>query len=171
MASIGEKLNALAILSLAQLRGEWLQRFKTPAPSAVGHRLLALGIAYRLQEKQYGGLTAMQTRELDRLGRGQGEARNRADSPVIIIKPGTLLVREWRGKTYHVERSNDGYRYDDRHYGSLSTIAQEITGAKWSGPRFFGLTSRAAKTRTSDHTIQPVGGQPVGGQPVGGQHG
>jgi hypothetical protein len=54
-------------------------------------------------------------------------------------KPGTRLVRQWRGRTFHVTVTDDGFVYDDRNYTSLSQIAQAITGTKWSGPRFFGL--------------------------------
>ena len=52
---------------------------------------------------------------------------------------GTQLIREWHGTVYEVSVLNKGYRWEDRHYASLSKIAHEITGVKWSGPRFFGL--------------------------------
>jgi hypothetical protein len=55
------------------------------------------------------------------------------------IKPGTRLVREWNGRTHHVEVLDKGFRWNDRTYRSLSSIAKAITGAHWSGPRFFGL--------------------------------
>ena len=55
------------------------------------------------------------------------------------MKPGTRLVREWNGRTYHVEVVADGFVWNGRTHRSLSAIAREITGAQWSGPRFFGL--------------------------------
>ncbi len=54
-------------------------------------------------------------------------------------KPGTQYVREWNGRTYQVEVLEQGFRMDGREYGSLTAIAKKITGANWSGPRFFGL--------------------------------
>ena len=61
-----------------------------------------------------------------------------------IAKSGTRLVRQWRGRTYHVTVTDDGFEFEGQSYSSLSQIAQAITGTKWSGPRFFGLTSGPA---------------------------
>jgi hypothetical protein len=55
------------------------------------------------------------------------------------IQSGTHLMREWNGRTYLVEVINDGFLLDGRKYRSLSAIARKITGAHWSGPRFFGV--------------------------------
>jgi hypothetical protein len=148
MAKLEDKLAVLATMSLAQLRGEWLQLFRTPAPDGVAHRLLALGIAWRLQEKAQGGLSQASTRELDRLDRQLARTGDLGAEPTAALKVGTRLVREWGGATHQVELMDDGYVYGGERYGSLSQIAHKITGAKWSGPRFFGLNRRTA----------PVGG-------------
>jgi hypothetical protein len=58
-----------------------------------------------------------------------------------VPQSGTRLTREWHGRTHHVEVVDGGYIYKERRYRSLTAIAREITGAAWSGPRFFGLTS------------------------------
>ena len=60
-------------------------------------------------------------------------------TPPISLKPGTRLVREWRGVTHTVLVHADGVEWNGRRYRSLTVIAREITGAHWSGPRFFGL--------------------------------
>jgi hypothetical protein len=60
---------------------------------------------------------------------------------VLSIRAGTHLVREWNGRTYQVEALEKGFRLDGKTYRSLSAIAKKITGAHWSGPRFFGLES------------------------------
>jgi hypothetical protein len=57
------------------------------------------------------------------------------------LKPGTRLVREWHGTVHVVEARERGFLWQDRDYASLSAIARAITGANWSGPRFFGLTA------------------------------
>ena len=60
-----------------------------------------------------------------------------------MLRAGTTLVRQWRGHAHTVLVREDGFEYEGRHYGSLTVIAKRITGAHWSGPRFFGLTKRA----------------------------
>jgi hypothetical protein len=54
------------------------------------------------------------------------------------LTPGTRLIREWNGRTIAVEVRDDGFVWNDQSYRSLSQIAREVTGAHWSGPRFFG---------------------------------
>ena len=63
-------------------------------------------------------------------------------SPGIVLKTGTTLVRQWRGHTHTVLVHEDGFEYEGQRYRSLTVIAERITGAHWSGPRFFGLTKR-----------------------------
>jgi len=62
--------------------------------------------------------------------------------PRLVPKIGTTLAREWRGRTHVVQVREDGFEYEGQPYRSLSVIAARITGAHWSGPRFFGLTKR-----------------------------
>ena len=59
------------------------------------------------------------------------------------LKTGTTLVRQWRGHTHTVLVRDDGFEYEGERYRSLTVIAERITGAHWSGPRFFGLSKRA----------------------------
>jgi hypothetical protein len=63
----------------------------------------------------------------------------------LSYQPGTRLVTEWQGQTYEVTIMDKGYRWQDKHYRSLTAIAHEITGTKWSGPRFFGLNDKKSK--------------------------
>ena len=103
----------------------------------------------------YGGLPAVTARELDRIA-----ARLAKSEAALIgelrLKPGTRLVRRWQGTTYTVTVVDDGYVFDDRRFTSLSQIAEAITGAHWSGPRFFGTTRRAGEKR-------PAAGSRAGG--------
>jgi len=141
MSELAQQIEALRSLSTAQLRDEWQRIWKEPSPR-LGHDLLRRGIAWKLQEQAYGGLSRGAVRELERLAR-QVE-RGRPLGLERIAKPGTRLVRQWRGRTFHVAVMDDGSLYDDRRYASLSQIAQVITGTKWSGPRFFGLVGGPA---------------------------
>ena len=140
MAALEDKLTALAAMSPAQLRAEWLRGHKSPAP-AMTPDLLRRAVAYRLQEQAYGGLKPAVKRGLERLG-----AEMDRTEPVAVgslhIKPGTRLVRDWGGTSHHVRVEEGGFFYRDQRYKSLSEIACAITGTKWSGPRFFGLTRR-----------------------------
>ena len=57
------------------------------------------------------------------------------------LQSGARLVREWNGVNHVVEVIEGGYVWNGDRHRSLSAIARAITGARWSGPRFFGLTS------------------------------
>jgi hypothetical protein len=61
------------------------------------------------------------------------------------IKPGSELVRTWKGKSYRVMVLADGFSHEGERFTSLSEIASKITGTNWNGPRFFGLRSRSNK--------------------------
>ena len=161
MATLAEQLAALATMSPARLRTEWRRVCQTPPSPRLTTDLLRRGIAYRLQERVHGGLPNAMARELDRMARrrltdaaaavGEGGAagRRRVDEP--RLRPGTRLVRAWQGRTYNVLVTEHGFVMDDREYPSLSRIAEAITGAHWSGPRFFGITRRGgAKSGAAD---------------------
>ena len=85
-----------------------------------------------IQCQVLGGVSAKTERALKRLAAGK--------APTTAAKPGSHLIREWNGRTYQVEVTSDGYTMDGKTWRSLSAIARHITGAQWSGPRFFGLT-------------------------------
>lgn len=83
---------------------------------------------------------------------------SRPSAPVITLREGNRLVREWNGTTHHVLVLASGFEWQGRQYRSLSQIAEAITGAHWSGPRFFGLTNRKGQGRGSR-------GETAGGRP------
>ena len=139
---LDQQLAGLGTMSPAQLRAEWTRQHRA-VPPPYHADLLVRGLAYRIQEKATGGLPPAARRTLDRLGRQLAETGRIELERELRIKPGTRLVRAWGGKTHHVLVGETGYTFQDRHYASLSRIAQEITGAKWSGPRFFGLVRGA----------------------------
>jgi hypothetical protein len=132
MSSVEEEVAALPELGKAGLQQRWREVFKTAPPAAFTPDLLARGIAHRLQEKALGRLEPALARQLQ--SGGQGRAGVKAK-----LRTGNRLVRRWRGCTYVVDVTDDGFRYQEATYGSLSEIAGLITGTRWSGPRFFGL--------------------------------
>jgi hypothetical protein len=143
VAALNDQLAALATMSSAQLRNEWLHLYRAPAPD-MSPDLLRRGVAYRLQERSTGGLSGETKKAVAALMRQMEKTGEAVIVPSTRIKPGTRLVRDWGGASHHVLVVEDGFLYREQRYRSLSTIAQHITGAKWSGPRFFGLTGKAA---------------------------
>ncbi len=141
---LSAKIAALETQDAASLRVEWRRLHRSQPPKRVGRNLLARAIAYKLQERVLGGLNAATKCKLrdfaEQLDKGVGSVFD----PGIALKPGAKLVREWGGNTYVVFALEDGFEFDGRRYRSLTKIAGEITGAHWSGPRFFGL-KRAPK--------------------------
>jgi hypothetical protein len=135
MARLEEQLIRLANLSPADLRSEWQEVLGDFAPD-LPLSLLRRVLAYHLQEQVNGQLPAAVARMLGLLSR---DPMAKPLDPEIRLKPGTRLLRVWNGKLHTVQVTDDGLLFEERRYGSLSHIAREITGAHWSGPRFFGL--------------------------------
>jgi hypothetical protein len=73
--------------------------------------------------------------------------RSQRDQDSRLPLPGTLLTRQWKGRTLLVEVLARGFRYENRHYSSLSAIAVAVTGTRWNGLAFFGLTRAAGAER------------------------
>ncbi len=105
--------------------------------------LLVLGVAWKIQEQAYGGLGAATKRRLTDLAKTMEQDGDLARSRVARLKPGAKLIREWRGETHTVAVLEDGFEWQGKRRRSLSVIAKLITGAHWSGPRFFGLNGKA----------------------------
>ena len=125
-------------MSRQQLKDRGRDLCKAAPPAAFTPDLLARGIAWRLQEKVLGGLSAEARRLLGAGGGGAGAPAKRPASR-RVLRPGNRLVRRWRGRTYVVEVGEDGLHYNGTRFSSLSVIATKITGTRWSGPKFFGL--------------------------------
>ena len=116
----------------------WIEAFDERAPRGISQPLLARLLAYDLQVRAKGGLGPRLEKRL--LAMAAGEAPRPAAPK---LRPGAQLLRTWNGVTHRVDVVEEGYRYRDETYASLSAIAKRIAGAHWSGPRFFGLASRS----------------------------
>ena len=139
-------LQALPTLSTDELRKEWRRLYRSQPPR-LSRDLLVRAIAYRIQELRYGGLSKATSRKLAALVQARRSDVKIAPEGAQRIRAGARLVREWNGRTHTVTVEEEGFTYVGRNYRSLSAIAREITGARWSGPRFFGL---ALKRGASD---------------------
>lgn len=142
-ADLAAKLTALAEMDYDALRHEWRRLYRHHPPKRVSRDLLMLVVAWKLQERAYGGLSAAMKRRLAELATTMDDNGDLAKARVVRLKPGAKLVREWRCETHDVLVLEDGFEWRGRRWRSLSAIAREITGVHWSGPRFFGLQAKA----------------------------
>ena len=164
--TLARDLARVLALDRAALVEQWRQLYGNEPPAKVGSGLLMRAIAYRVQKNALGGLKPATQRYLANVvtqaSGKQQKSRNGLQSddwqlcsekssstkiaaPPIAIKPGTRLLREWYGVTHEVVVLEEGVRYREKQYRSLSEVARIITGTKWPGPLFFGLKSAERK--------------------------
>lgn len=142
---LNAELNFIEEMNVEALRKRWRTARGKEAPKGLPPQLLRAALAYDIQAARFGGLPSKTRRRLARLA---ARLKKDPNAPLLIDEPptpGARLTREWRGKRHVVEVLNDGFTYRGKIYTSLSEIARTITGARWSGPRFFGLKDRAAR--------------------------
>jgi len=137
---VERQIAGLANRSTQDLRVAWRQLHHTGPPLGLSRDLLIRALANQLQERSYGGVSRVLRRRLQSLA-GASEKATTVD-PSLVLKAGTILVRQWRGHTHTVLVHKDGFEHEGQHYRSLTAIAERITETHWSGPRFFGLTRR-----------------------------
>ena len=143
MSSCEQKLADLDGMTPAQLRAEWRDCWRRPAPE-IGPDLLRRGIAWKRQSRMNGELPPSVRREIDAVLHRLSAGKSAVDGERISLRPGTRLVREWRGTMHQVVVLECGYEHEGRRYSSLTQVASAITGVHWSGPRFFDLKVRRA---------------------------
>lgn len=148
-ASLDKMLAGVATMSPAELGSSWRRLRKEPPPS-LSIDLLRRSLGWHLQLAHYGGLSRDAERELAQLAAGIVPALPARAS--ASLRAGTRLVRSWHGTTYAVLVTHGGFEFDGRAYTSLTNIAREITGAAWSGPRFFGLRASAGRNAKAKAT-------------------
>lgn len=136
--AIGDEIDRLRSLGLKDLRSEWRRLYQGDAPK-LSRDLLVLALGYRLQEIQQGGLGKATRRKLQAIAKSLRTTGRVGSMPSLSLKPGARLVRQWHGRTHVVTITEDGFEYSGANYPTLTKIAKKITGAHWSGPRFFGL--------------------------------
>jgi hypothetical protein len=142
-ADIIAEVEKLRTLGKDDLRSRWSTLFGEAPPSALTKDLLGRMIAWRIQEKFYGGHDKATRRLLDGLARGK--VAKPATEPQL--RPGTVLMREHGGVRYTVTVTADGFVWQDRIYPSLSAVARAITGTSWNGRRFLGLRMKRKADR------------------------
>ncbi|MER8846788.1 DUF2924 domain-containing protein [Mesorhizobium australicum] len=160
-SKLQREVAVISDLSRDELAARWIKTYGCPPPSGVRRELLVRAAAWHLQAKSLGGFSAETKRRLAEAVRqfginGSGRASGSASAtsnemhddsknadpiskPRRSLSKGARLLRDWNGKTHVVDVTAEGFLFEGESYRSLSAIAREITGAHWSGPRFFGL--------------------------------
>ncbi|CUJ87211.1 hypothetical protein RUE5091_00578 [Ruegeria denitrificans] len=126
-------ISEIEAMDRAALIATWTTLFGPPVPKGLSQSFLRRFLAFEVQARRYGGLPKGFDTDLNR----RVAAGPTPSSPTL--KPGGRLLREWNGVTHAVDVLDHGYRWNGEVYRSLSATARAITGARWSGPRFFGL--------------------------------
>jgi len=137
------ELAEIAIASRNQLIERWRWLMKREPPRYASVEFLRFVAAYAVQERALGGLSLTVKRQLVVIARGEKPTQATGQ---IRVKPGCRLLREWHGTTHEVIVTDMGFVWEGRTYKSLSSVAQAISGAKWNGPRFFGLVKERDRT-------------------------
>lgn len=134
--AISSRWEELAGLDRSGLRVAWRTAFREAPPHFLSMAFMRKALMWDTQCRRSGGIPADLKRALKASASGRS-VRN----PAPAIRAGTQLVREWNGRRYQVDTTEDGYVLNGERFKSLSAIALHITGTSWSGPRFFGLVT------------------------------
>jgi hypothetical protein len=150
-AVLAAEIAGLSKLGFKELSARWKSLYGKAPSGHIGRTILIHAIAYRLQEKAFGGLKPSTRRLLARVAEETRTGGTPATPKGRTANTGTILVREWQGKAHRVTVLDEGVSFNGKRYRSLSEVAREITGSRWSGPRFFGL--RPTETENNNGTV------------------
>lgn len=143
---VAQELARLAVLNRPGCLDLWKTWFGCEAPRYLSAVFMRKALAHEVQCRLLGRMAAADVRALRSIASGKRSVVRSAP----VLSAGVHLVREWNGRTYQVEATKSGYVMDGKTYKSLTAIARRITGANWSGPRFFGLVNRSIRNRSYD---------------------
>ncbi len=138
--AIAAEISRLSHLPLRELKTAWQAEFRREPPKGLWRDLLLWTLAWRIQEKAFGGHDKAALRLLEAYGQ-----KRAGDQRCQRLKTGTVLIRDFGGVRHTVTILPEGFVWQEKKYSSLSAIAKIITGTNWNGPRFFGL--REAQTK------------------------
>jgi DUF2924 family protein len=154
--SMIRRIHALRLMTVGELRVEWQRLYGEPSRSR-NRDFLWRRLAWRVQEIAYGGLSDRARARLVELSQVEYQRARTPDvgvdvaepAPVArpvrdlrLLTPGTVLTRQYHGREIRVVTLALGFEWEGQRYGSLSEVARAVTGARWNGRLFFGLTER-----------------------------
>lgn len=139
LKGLAAALDAISSLGPEELDAQWKALYGSDPPDRLRRALMIQALAYRLQEQALGGLKPATRRLLHSVAGGAETRRRTVVESKRHVKAGAVLIREWHGTKHQVTALKDGFMFRGKRFQSLSKIAGEITGTRWSGPLFFGL--------------------------------
>lgn len=142
--SLIKQVAALTDMPIADLKKKWVDLHPKTEPPPFNRAFLVKRLAHRIQELALGGLTTYEEKRMERLleeALPQLPKQTQGDQ----LTPGTRLIREWKGTQCCCIVLEEGFEYQGRKFGSLSAVANFITGTKWNGLTFFGLKKQEVK--------------------------
>ncbi len=135
-----QQLQNMPIVGVRELWTDWLNE---APPRCQSKEVLRGLLAWRVQAQRYGGMSREAKRRLAQITPASNLARPSPKiAPIVSLRPGTMLTKEWRGVMHRVHVLDSGYAYEGKAFSSLSAVARRIAGTRWSGPRFFGLEAK-----------------------------
>ena len=144
--TLAAEIASLSTLDIHELRERWKTMYGKAPSREIGRSFLTRAIAYRVQERAHGAIKPSTSRLLARAAEENATGSSKRPQ-TRMAQTGTILIREWQGTAHRVTMLDDGVSFNGKRYRSLSEVAREITGSRWSGPLFFGLKS----ARTEHH--------------------
>lgn len=135
--ALARRMRSIAVLDREDCKAEWEQQFGSAPDRYLSTQLMRRALLHEAQISAFGGLSARDRRAL---GLKRSVQDKDAPQPSTSMISGTRMVREWNGRSYSVAVTDAGFELDGRSYRSLTAVAKHITGAHWSGPRFFGAS-------------------------------
>ena len=140
--SVETEIASLQGRGIGELRDYWARRFRKAPPPIQSADVLHRLIAWKLQAELYGDLNVETRQTLSRLARA-GHSPGHQSATGNPLRPGSVLLREWKGMSHRVLVLDGTFEYNGTRYKSLTQVARHITGTRWSGPRFFGVDQAA----------------------------
>jgi hypothetical protein len=135
-------LEQLQILPTHEVVERWRRLFRKEPPTRIRKDLMIRVVAHRMQEQEFGGLSAASVRRLQKMASAVESNPTASISNRPPMKSGTRLVRQWKDRVHVVNVEGNQFEYRGDYYESLSEIARRITGTRWSGPLFVGLKAK-----------------------------
>jgi hypothetical protein len=130
-------------LPLNELRQMWSDAWDIPSNTRIGRAMMEKSLQYKIFEKNTQGLSPQEQDKLNQLVKAYKRNPQKSEFLNTNLKDGTRLVRTWKGEKHIVTVSGTKFQYKGLTYGSLSKIANDITGKSWNGWLFFGLKEKS----------------------------
>ena len=143
--NIIKQVTALTEMPIVDLKKKWTDLHPKTEPPPFNRVFLVKKLAHRIQELSLSGVEERIEKRMVRLASEEEPSPAKKVMQGERILPGTRLIRDWKGVEYCCIVLDDGFECQGRKFGSLSSVANFITGTKWNGRVFWGLKKQGEK--------------------------